>query len=119
MQRGQVHTKERIPFEKAALSAQDQIALLKDRGLDIPDPKRAELYLTTIGYYRLSAYGKTYQSPTTEEFLPGTSFDHLIDLYVHDRQIRLLMTDALERIEVAIRRPNFWTPQSKPIPVVS
>ncbi len=33
----------------------------------------------------------------------GTSFDDVLDLYVFDRSLRLLVMDALERVEVAVR----------------
>ncbi|MBK9366090.1 MAG: Abi family protein [Deltaproteobacteria bacterium] len=33
----------------------------------------------------------------------GTTFDHVLDLYVFDRKLRLLIMEALERVEVALR----------------
>lgn len=37
------------------------------------------------------------------EFKPGTAFDDVLELYVFDRALRLLVMDALERVEVAVR----------------
>ena len=34
------------------------------------------------------------------KFTPGITFDHVLDLYVFDRELRLLVFDAIERIEV-------------------
>ena len=38
-----------------------------------------------------------------DAFRVGTTFHNAVDLYVFERQIRLLVLDALERIEVALR----------------
>ena len=71
---------------------------LADRGLIIPDRGRALRYLRHIGYYRLSPYTIPFQQGGTEHLLrDGTSFDDVLDLYVFDRALRLLVMDALER----------------------
>jgi len=92
-------------FSKLPLAVGDQIALLEARGLHIPDRARAERYLRFIGYYRLAVYCRPYQNgdESGHFFGPGVSFDDVLDLYVFDRQLRLLMMDAVERIEVAFR----------------
>ncbi len=95
----------KIPFLKPPLSVSDQTALLQSRGLIIPDLQRAKRYLSFVGYYRLAIYGKAFQIPDnpTHSFLPGTTFDNVWNLYVFDRELRLLVMDPVERIEVAIR----------------
>jgi abortive infection bacteriophage resistance protein len=92
-------------FNKPALSLSGQLAKLQSRGLEIPDPAAATHCLQYIGYYRLSAYALTFQDCTLagKPFRPGTTFDHLVDLYRFDRELRLLVLDAIERIEVALR----------------
>ncbi|WP_269457399.1 Abi family protein [Brevibacterium sandarakinum] len=40
---------------------------------------------------------------TFQFFREGTSFDDVLDLYVFDRALRLLVMHALERVEVAVR----------------
>jgi len=89
-------------FEKRAISLEEQLDLLRVRGLQIDDEDRAARYLRTIGYYRLSAYFSPYQSPK-DVFAPGVAFDDVLDLYIADRKLRLLALDAMERIEVAVR----------------
>ncbi|MCD2262695.1 Abi family protein, partial [Dietzia aurantiaca] len=77
---------------------------LSDRGLHIPEPARAERYLQHIGYYRLSPYTIPFQQDGPDHlFSEGTTFDDVLDLYVFDRALRLLVMDALERVEVAVR----------------
>lgn len=91
-------------FKKPARTAAYLVDQWVARGLAIPDRVRAERYLSTIGYYRLSAYTLPFQvGNPNHQFKPDASFVDVLDLYVFDRQLRLQVMDAIERIEVAIR----------------
>lgn len=91
-------------YAKPPLSTDDLVSRLADRGLVIPDRGRAERYVRHLGYYRLSPYTIPFQVAGTEhQFRAGVAFDDVLDLYVFDRSLRLLVLDALERIEVALR----------------
>lgn len=91
-------------FSKAPLTIPEQLTLWRTRGLNIPDAPRAARYLAVISYYRLSAYSLPFQIADSEHtFRPGVSFDEILSLYVFDRKLRLLLLDAIERIEVAFR----------------
>ncbi len=92
-------------FCKPSHSLDEQLAKLQARGLEIPDTVRARRYLANISYYRLSAYTRPFYVPNTEAhcFLTGTRFDDVLSLYVFDRELRLLLLDAIERLEVALR----------------
>tara|TARA_R110001606_G_scaffold117232_4_gene246632 strand:+ start:3181 stop:4089 length:909 start_codon:yes stop_codon:yes gene_type:complete len=96
-----------MKFTKPALSIADQIALLERRGMEVPDRARAEHYLRHISYYRLRAYWLPFETPAEvngdHAFQEGASFDDAVSLYVFDRQLRLLVMDAVERIEVSFR----------------
>ena len=94
-----------MKFNKPALSLPQQLQKWKSRGLAIPDANRALHFLRFIGYYRLSAYALQYQqlSLPDKPFQPGTSFEDILKLYVFDRELRLVVMDAIERIEVAFR----------------
>ena len=72
--------------------------------------KKADLVqrLKDVGYYRLSAYMAPYreyneEGVMTERFSPGTTLEKAWNLYLFDRQLRLLFMDAIERIEVFLR----------------
>ena len=80
-----------------------QIKLLQERGLTISDPARAADYLRRIGYYRMSGYCKPFRAADSELFVSGASFEDVVALYLFDKRLRLMMMDALERIEVAVR----------------
>lgn len=94
-------------FVKPALTIAEQIALLERRGMAIPDRPRAEHYLRHISYYRLRAYWLPFEQPAPVNgdhmFRAGTSFEDALSVYVFDRHLRLLVMDAIERIEVSLR----------------
>lgn len=77
---------------------------MEGRGLIIPDKDRAEFYLSQLGYYRFAAYCRPYESDhKTHRFQPDTHFDDVLSLYIFDRELRLLILDAIERIEISLR----------------
>lgn len=96
-----------MKFTKPSLDLLGQISLLKQRGMSIPDEPKALHYLKHLSYYRLRAYWLPFEGappgPGQHVFKPGTSFDDALDLYVFDRQLRVLLIDAIERVEVSIR----------------
>ncbi|KFC74546.1 Abortive infection bacteriophage resistance protein [Bosea sp. LC85] len=96
-----------MKFTKPSLSISDQIVLLVRRGMAVPDPARAEHFLRHISYYRLRAYWLPFEQPAAADgdhtFRKGTSFEDALQLYMFDRHLRLLVMDAVERIEVSLR----------------
>ncbi len=102
------------PYTKPHLSFADQLALLMARGLVVTDQAKAVLHLERIGYGRLTPYWQPFQQLApdpndatrtirTEQFQAGAEFRHAVDLYLFDKQLRLLFLDAVERVEVALR----------------
>jgi abortive infection bacteriophage resistance protein len=60
--------------------------------------------LANINYYRLRGYWWDMQSDYTRHlFKPKTYFEDVIDRYEFDRRLRLILFDAIERIEIALR----------------
>lgn len=62
--------------------------------------------MKAIGYYRLSAYWFPYKVTSSDGkamFQKGTSFDEIMRTYEFDRRLRLLMFEAVARIEVFLR----------------
>lgn len=89
-------------YNKIPLSFQKQIELLQSRNLIIDDEPKALSYLQEISYYRLSAYFLPYQN-AKDNFENDITFEQIIKTYSFDRELRLLVFDCIERIEVAIR----------------
>ncbi len=93
-----------MQFTKPPKSFDEQIDLLIKRGMVIDDRNHAKRYLSHLNYYRLAAYWLPYEEDhPTHLFKTGTNFDLIIEHYVFDRGLRLLVMDAIERIEVSIR----------------
>lgn len=91
-------------FTKEAISVEEQIKLLKSRGLLIQDIAKTHLYLSTVGYYRLSSYAKVFQENGSNHiFKDNTDFEDIWNIYVFDRKLRLIVSDVIERIEIALR----------------
>jgi len=95
-----------MKYAKLPLTIQEQIDLLISRRMEIPDRDRAFRYLSHISYFRLRGYWIPFEMPDDEKdhhFKEGTTFDHVLDLYIFDRKFRLLMLEAVERVEISFR----------------
>ncbi|MDI9349006.1 MAG: Abi family protein [Candidatus Symbiobacter sp.] len=100
------------------------IVRLKSYGLIITDEKAAAECLRRSGYYRFSGYchpfcktfvakedsGKLLKDKKgkaiinrSDQFFEGINFGHIWDIYKFDQKLRLLVLDAVGRIEVALR----------------
>lgn len=90
-------------FDKAALTAEEQLNLLISRGLIVDNKTSAVNILKRIGYYRLSAYMRNFQRGVNHEFVANTHFKDVIDLYNLDEELRLISFNAVRKIEVAYR----------------
>jgi abortive infection bacteriophage resistance protein len=91
-------------FNKLPKTVDEQIQLLQSRGMEIDDLEQARHYLSHINYYRLAGYWIPFESNhQTHQFKRGTNFNQVISLYDFDRELRLLVLDAIERIEVSFR----------------
>lgn len=92
------------PYQKPALTVQEQIKQLKDRGMIFQDEIRAAEILSRVSYSRLRPYWYPFEADkTTHNFQQNTSFEVVWSLYEFDRALRLLILEALERFEVALR----------------
>lgn len=94
------------PYAKPALGIPDQINKLIARGMTIADRQLAEHCLHHISYYRLSAYWLPFEHPKGQagpRCFPGITLEMVMALYDFDRKLRLLVLDAIARVEVAIR----------------
>lgn len=89
---------------KPAYTIADQIALLKNRGMLFRDEQKAHRLLENISYYRLKGYWWDMQADSSLHTLKSnTFFEDIIDRYNFDRDLRLILFDAIERIEIALR----------------
>ena len=92
-------------YTKSYSTPYELVSLLKKRGLMISDEAKAQQYLKRIGYYRMSAYFYPLLSIPKEshKYKNGSTFRQALELYRFDRQLRLLIFNQIEKIEVAVR----------------
>jgi abortive infection bacteriophage resistance protein len=91
-----------MKYTKPALTIEQQADQLLSRGL-IADRAFLISTLSDISYYRLSGYFFPYRDHSNNTFKINTQFTIVFDHYLFDRQLRVLVMDAIERIEVSIK----------------
>lgn len=114
---------------KSATTIDQQLDLLKSRGLTVANMDKAREILLDIGYYRLGFYlfpfEKSYPDlrDRTHEYIDGATFEDAVNLYYFDFDLRLLLMRYLSRIEIAFRTSLIYNLsnkyQSQPIWFVS
>jgi abortive infection bacteriophage resistance protein len=89
---------------KSAKTIQEQIDLLKSRNMAFRDETAAPHFLANISYYRLKGYWWEMQDDKVNHlFVNGGYFEDVIELYNFDRRFRLILFNAIERLEIALR----------------
>lgn len=93
-----------MKFNKPPFTHEQQLDQLIQRGLVCADRAEVLHYLGHLNYYRLGAYWLPFETDhASHAFQPGTRFADVLNLYVFDRELRLLVLDAIERVEVSVR----------------
>ena len=89
---------------KTASSIAEQIIKLQSRGLIIEDLSFATYWIENVGYYRLSGYWWPMQTDKVNHvFKAGSRFESVIKLYQFDQELKHLVFDVIEKIEVSFR----------------
>lgn len=91
-----------MKYEKPPLTFEQQADLLLSRGMR-GDRTAMIDRLSVVNYYRLSGYWHPFRKSGESTFRDNTTFDGVWQRYAFDRHFRLLVMDAVERIEVAVR----------------
>ena len=94
-----------MQYNKQYTAPSELLRIMEGRGLDCSDVSDAEALLKSIGYYRLSGYLYPFLKIPKEEhlFKVKSSLGKAIQLYDFDRDLRLLIFNQIERIEIAVR----------------
>ena len=101
---------------KQATTIEQQIEILKNRGMliDISENKTKEI-LSDIGYFRLGFYCFPFETSypdkkhRTYQYKTGTQFSDIVNLYYLDTDLRRLLSNALNRIEINFRTNIIYT----------
>lgn len=103
-------------YTKPWCSVDEQISLLAARGVDVEPRDRTEALLYAVGYYRLTGYLHPFRhaeqrvdedgrerTVLLDGYRTGTTIAQVGRVIDFDRALRVLVMDAVERIEIAIR----------------
>lgn len=87
---------------KEAKNTEELLAIWKGKHLLIPDKDKALALIARHNYYRLSGYAKYFYNEK-RNFKENTTFDDIYNLYAFDRQLRSLVRNLTEEIELNFR----------------
>ena len=85
---------------KQAASYQDQVRILKSKGLIIEDKNDCMQFLKHTNYYRFSAYCESFRYEGKGRFIEGTTFDQIRNVYMFDQKLRAWLFEVVEEIEL-------------------
>ena len=80
----------------------EQLAILQSRGIIVLDRDRCKKILSSVNYYRLSAYFLPFKLKNGN-YKSGTSFLRAYRIYEFDRKLRNIVFAAIEEIEIFLR----------------
>lgn len=93
-----------MKFEKPPQTPEEHLNLLIHRGLKIDNSERFYRYTKTVGYYRLTGYMYPFQeNDGSHKFKNNITFDYVLNHYLFDKKLRLLLLHEIERIEISFR----------------
>jgi abortive infection bacteriophage resistance protein len=91
-------------YSKPVTTIELQIKQLAQRGLEISDISEATIILSNISYYRLAGYWWPMQDDKTKHtFKKNSRLNDVIALYNFDSELRILLFDIIEKIEISLR----------------
>lgn len=92
-------------YSKPAQTPEQLLDKMKRQGLVVApeDEATALRYLRYVGHYRLKGYWHHLVDPEKKCFPAGLTFEQIARRYELDRELRVLVMAALERLETAIR----------------
>lgn len=87
--------------DKIFKTVEEQIEILRSRGLTINDEPHARDFLLHNNYYRISGYSLTLRK--NDVFSKSASFQNIVDIYNFDHELRHIILQYLEVIEVQMK----------------
>ena len=94
---------------KKHASFDEQISLLKSRGLTISDENQAKYILSCIYYYRFSGYLFGFRDKSTGMYPQNLTFAQVKRIYDFDRRLTKTLLFALEDIEETLKTRLSYT----------
>lgn len=90
-------------FLKKYKTLDEQIELLRERGLTITDTSKTKRYILTNNYYNIiNGYSKYFCS-SPNKYLPSATFDEICNLYYFDKEMKNTLFQAILEAEGHIK----------------
>lgn len=77
----------------------EQVEILKDKGLNITDVEKTKNILLRENYFFINGYRHVFMKTSDRKFVDGATFDELYSLFIFDRKIRNIMFKYLLIVE--------------------
>lgn len=87
--------------DKGFKTIDEQLEILRTRGLTIHDDQKAKEFLLYNNYYRISGYSLTLRK--NDMFAKSASFQNIMDIYNFDHELRHIILKYIEIIEVRMK----------------
>lgn len=87
--------------DKNFKSIEEQINILRARGLLITDVEKAKEFLLKNNYYRISGYSLTLRK--NDVFSKNATFQNIMDIYNFDHEFRHILLKYIEIIEISFK----------------
>lgn len=84
-------------------SIDDQLNILRKRGMEFKDEELAKSYLERVGYFRLKYYWGDMIDEEVDDFKDDSYFENVIERYEFDRNLRHILFKAIELLEIGLR----------------
>lgn len=96
---------------KPPTTFEEQLSILRTRGVIIPNQEYAISILKRINYYRFTAYALHLKENDT--YFPNTTFDKIYRHYQFDAKLRQHLMKMVEHVEISYTyciygRPLLW-----------
>jgi len=92
-------------YSKSYKTSQELVDHLKAKGLAIPDEAAAIEFISRIGFDRLRIYflSRRNLAGNGKPFSNGVSFNDIIDIYMFDMELRMLLFSAVSKAEIIVK----------------
>lgn len=87
--------------DKDFKTIEEQLEILRSRGLTINDESQAKDFLLRNNYYRISGYSLTLRKNNV--FSKSATFQNIVDIYHFDHEFKHIILQYLEVIEVQMK----------------
>ena len=92
-------------MKKVFRTLDEQVNILKDRGLIIFDLEKAKKILLKENYFFISGYRHFFET-SKDKFIKGTTFEELYGIFLFDRKLRNIFFKKLLVIENNVKSIN-------------